>query len=241
MAEQPVIPERTAPNVVKPLPNVVKPAPSVVKPAPKPRGPVVFEKQGEIRDRDHFGMLCNARGLMTGNAVEVGTDRGEFAIEFLRTWRGPMLYCVDPYQQYHDMSHDREADRALAISGLARFGGRVQFRRELSSNAVSHVLHPVVFAYLDGSHRYPDVLEDCRIWWKRLAPNAIMAGHDIDKAPVAQAVSEFAAEHDLRVWRVGARVGNTSWYIYRDQSVLPLPWDVGGWTGRRGRASRDYR
>ena len=190
-------------------------------------------KQSEVQERWQFGLLCNARGLMWGNAVEVGTDRGDFAVRFLRCWRGAALYCVDPYVTYAAMNHDREADRQIALAQLAPFGARVRFRRETSEAAAPRVPKQIVFVYIDGDHHEEAVSQDCALWWDRLAPNGILAGHDINKAPVLKAVTKFASEVERPVWKCGDRVGSPSWYIYREPDVEPFSWCVGGWLGRR--------
>lgn len=79
----------------------------------------------EIAYRRDFSLLCNARGLDV--AVEVGTDCGFFAADFMSRWNGRKLYCVDPYQPYDEMNRPRAADRMMAVLGLQPYYGRVRF------------------------------------------------------------------------------------------------------------------
>ena len=77
-----------------------------------------IETSTEIRTRRDFARLCNARRLW--RAVEVGTDQGRFAKDFLDEWEQGLLFCIDPYQAYPEMGWDREADRSLALQLLSQ-------------------------------------------------------------------------------------------------------------------------
>lgn len=172
----------------------------------------------EISHRHEFADLCNARGLR--RAVEVGTDRGGFARQFLDRWYGEILWCVDPYASYGHMPWDRESDRLLAIAHLAPHADRVRFIRHPSVEAVRLLGdHVIEFAYIDGSHAYADVAADLEMWWGKLWPEGptILAGHDYDADhhEVMRAVGEFA-----RAKRLTVRVTSdypASWYVYRNE------------------------
>ena len=193
-------------------------------------------KSPEIRRRWEFGLLCNARGLMFGRAVEIGTDRGEFATAFLDTWRGGTLYCVDPWQAYKDetiVHEDRDADYRTALLRLAPYGWRARILRMTSMEAIRRTKSPVVFVYIDGDHATESVVNDCRAWWRRLEGNGILAGHDVRSPSVKAGVRKFARGIDRqRIWRTTCPLGAPSWYLYKDPNVEALAWDVGGWLGK---------
>jgi len=54
-----------------------------------------------IPSRDDFGEYLNRLGL-TGEGVEIGTLRGEFAVKLLQKWKGRRLHCVDPWRSMQD-------------------------------------------------------------------------------------------------------------------------------------------
>ena len=74
--------------------------------------------------RADFADLCNERGIK--RAVEVGTDRGVFAEQFLARWNGELLFCVDTWAPYPHMPYDRTADLMMAVHLLAPFRQRVK-------------------------------------------------------------------------------------------------------------------
>ena len=193
----------------------------------------MFTRSTELDDREAFGLLLNTRGLMYGNAVEIGTDRGAFARDLLTHWRGPQLYCVDPWEIYRELYQPRQPDLMHAVAALARFGDRVRLLQMTSERATHHVPGPIAFVYVDGLHATRAVLDDCLTWWPRLEPNGILAGHDLQKPRVREAVELFAEHVGHRVYGTGARTGSPSWYIYRDPATEPVPWKVAGWLGRR--------
>jgi hypothetical protein len=51
--------------------------------------------------------------------------------------------------------------------------------------------------YVDGSHRYIDVLNDCRIWWPLVKPKGLVFWHDVNELDVDNALNAFAAEEKL--------------------------------------------
>lgn len=176
----------------------------------------------EIAHRSNFADLCNARKLF--RAVEVGTDLGNFAREFLNRWRGEMLYLIDPHESYRHMPWPRDSDRFQAISGLIHAGHHGRFRLlPVHSTEAPRLLgdRAVEFVYIDGAHDYESVQTDIQIWWNKLYPvgPTILAGHDFDDDhyEVKQAVTDFARELELKVRHTIEGDGPTSWYIYRNE------------------------
>lgn len=140
-------------------------------------------KLAPLSTRNQFGKLLTERGLL-GEAVEVGTHRGEFAHVLLSTWRGH-LHCVDPWSPppgYEDQQKLLwgDGDHFEACKRLLQpFGGRVTYWRMTSEQAVEkfqdNSLH---FGYVDGDHRKQFALQDLTLWWEKIVPGGILAGHD---------------------------------------------------------------
>lgn len=173
----------------------------------------------EISNRTDFSLLCNARGL-TGVAVEVGTDRGEFAVDFMRRWNGRELLCMDPYEPYEEMMHTRECDKMMAVLALQPFWPRVRICEIASPAAVKCVQPwhlPLDFVYIDGSHLFENVAVDLKAWWPLVGPAGILAGHDFDATHpgVMKAVEDFASKIGASVYLTHEDL--SSWYIYKTQ------------------------
>lgn len=229
--------EDTRPTLLLPKkkPRPPKPAVEDFEPEEVINGVRIFRSRA-CRRRWQFGLLLNAHGLMYGRAVEVGTDRGEFASRFLETWRGGEIMCVDHWKTYGDENlpwKDREGDFHSAIARLSKYGWRARLVREEAMRAAAMVTGKIVFVYIDASHTFKDVKEDCRVWWNRLTKPGIIGGHDWHMAPVRDAVISFLKSKKInRVYRVGCPMGSPSWYTYKDPTTKDIPWDVGGWVGR---------
>src|SRR5690242_11136051 len=99
--------------------------------------PFAIVPSEEIAHRVDFSILANARGYL--DAIEVGTDQGVFAAEFLSRFKGNWLWCVDPYDPHADFPHDRSGDMLTAIQALAPYHGRFRFVRAKSVEAAPWV------------------------------------------------------------------------------------------------------
>lgn len=187
---------------------------------------------GEIWDRNDFGTLCEWRMLY--RIVEIGVDRGEFAVSFMNRSHNCDLYIgVDPYLPYPGMPFDRESDYLSAVIRFER-KSRIAKLLRMTSDAAAVMLSesvnlvynkPFGMVYIDGDHSYESVLNDMNVWWSRIEDRGILAGHDWqdesgDNAGVQQAVREFADKHGLPV-HVTWKDNPTSWWIYKDGSTHP--------------------
>ena len=183
----------------------------------------------EIARREDFGLLLNRLGLY-GTAVEIGVDRADFALSFLDKWQGVKFIGIDPWNPKYDygvfVGRDRDADYKHSITVLEEFRKRRSFLSPLKiqlCRCPSHEASVLVedgldFVYIDGDHRYEAVRDDIRIWWSKLSPNGVLAGHDYNgdwMDHVRTAVTEFA-------WMIGAQVyyvlgDAASWYILKGE------------------------
>ena len=176
----------------------------------------------EIETRHEFGALCNRQGCLR-YAVEVGTDRAEFATKFREAWNGGMLLCIDPYLPYPEMDWDREADYQMAVAAMAKWPGRTELFRGTSQEAVDgkRLRWKPDFVYIDGAHDYESVKRDIELFWPQLTSCGILAGHDFDPehGGVMQAVTEFAEREQVPVY-LTREARFRSWYAYRTEEVL---------------------
>jgi hypothetical protein len=156
----------------------------------------------EVKNRYQFAEFCNMRGL-TGYAVEIGTDRGTFASQFIKDWKGEHLYCVDPYRPYDEMPGSRMGDLVMAAMALNRYSARLKLVGCNSIEAAGK-LYPgrgYDFVYIDGCHEYESVAADIAAWWPRVKTGGILAGHDYGTQylGVGRAVDEFVSRHDVEL------------------------------------------
>lgn len=175
-----------------------------------------------IERRWQFGLLLSRLGLY-GEAVEVGTHRGHFAAQLLRNWGG-RLTCVDPWQDnmpdYVDpvAGGDRQADFLAAQQLLAEWSDRVTFLRLTSAEAAPRFAdRSLDFVYVDGNHQERYVRQDLALWWPKIRPGGVLAGHDIVNAEwedqILPPVRDLALAADLPVDVVPGDA--FSWYLRR--------------------------
>jgi Methyltransferase domain len=172
----------------------------------------------EVILRRDLAKLCNRLGLRC--AVEVGTDQGSFAAEFLEGFEGYQLYCVDPYLPYPEMNRDRTPDLMFAVQQLAKFLPRVRILKLDSQGAIEQLAEmkvPVEFVYIDASHELWEVRRDIAFWWGILRPGGVLAGHDFDPGHpgVMAAVKSFAELHDLPVMVTTDADTAPSWFVLK--------------------------
>lgn len=162
--------------------------------------------------RDQLPDLLNAMGLY-GHGVEVGTDLGYYAERLLNQWHGTTLTCVDPWchmPDYHDITNRDDAGfEGVYKSVCAKFkpfGRKSVILRTTSLEAAGRFPDRYFdFVYLDANHSRQAVTEDLNLWYPKVKPGGILAGHDYvpdgvhnnSEFGVQSAVNEFQAEYNL--------------------------------------------
>lgn len=178
-----------------------------------------FQKSLLVGGRTDLAKLANRKGLK--RAVEVGTDRGVFARDFLQLWNGEMLYCVDTWQSYPEMPWDRAGDYDFAVGLLLPFAHRVRIIKAPSLDVAAYFgkieTFPVDtdFVYIDAAHDFYSAIQDIKAWWPLVREGGILAGDDFDDTHpgVMEAVKQFANLFDLRVMLTTDYDRGPSWYI----------------------------
>lgn len=170
--------------------------------------------------RADLAKLANRAGLK--RAVEIGTDRGLFAREFLERWNGEMLYCVDTWLPYDEMPWDRNGDFALACQVLAPFANRCRIVRARSDQVAKYFgvvagwPADIDFVYVDGAHSYNAVTHDIKLWFSVLRQGGYLAGDDFGPGhpEVMQAVKDFAEPFgDMTIYLTTDYDRDPSWFI----------------------------
>ena len=182
-----------------------------------------------IPNREELPAVLVARGLL-GTAVEIGVARGVFSEHILRHWPGTRLISVDPWlemppEEYVDVCNtsqeSMEENYGATRRRLASFGQRSEIWRLTGDQAVERVgPESLDFLYLDAMHSYEAVLSDLTVWYPRMRPGAIMAGHDYNDGAFAQgihgvrsAVDEFFAARGVTVAHTHTDVPSISWIV----------------------------
>jgi hypothetical protein len=178
--------------------------------------PTYRTRLDRVANRDEVPIVLNRRGLL-GSGVEIGVKVGRFSELLLTRWRGRRLISVDPWlEDSRDAYVDRanvpqsrhEEFYALTRQRLKRFADRSEIWRMTSAEAAGKVdTHSLDFVYIDARHDYASVKQDLELWFDKVRPGGIVAGHDYADGDfeqgtfgVKRAVDEFFAKRGLRVY-----------------------------------------
>lgn len=126
--------------------------------------------------------MLNSMNLKIG--IEIGVFKGNFSKTILEKWEGT-LYLVDPWRplgdEYIDASNHKNHQTAY-IETMDNIGGyedRAFMLRGLSEEIVNiFPENSLDFVYIDGNHKYDAVKQDMELWWEKLKPGGLFAGHD---------------------------------------------------------------
>jgi len=177
--------------------------------------------------REDFADFLNRRGLV-GEAVEVGVFRGEFAKAFLDRWKGKILHLVDAWCHlpHRDISNVSDADHEQNLQqtkqNLVEHKHRYVIHRSTSADAVRCFQDDSLdFAYLDANHAYDAISEDIRLWYPKVKPGSVLAGHDCldGELPegdfgVKHAVTEFEEAMGIQA-QITTKDRWPSWYVVK--------------------------
>ncbi|CAE7386654.1 unnamed protein product, partial [Symbiodinium pilosum] len=144
-------------------------------------------------------------------AAEVGVFMANTSSKLLGLFENLRLLLVDPYhlhtenhtekhQQFEEFYVSSRSTFSAATKATQAYRLRATFALQ-SSESLSWLRDDLDFVFLDGDHRYASVRKDIEVFWPRLRPHGILAGHDF--APtfpgVVEAVTEFALAEGLEL------------------------------------------
>lgn len=185
----------------------------------------------DVPRREDLPRLLNRLGLL-GTAVEVGVRNGAFSAWVLHRWHGYRLISIDPWafqptDEYVDIANV-EQDRHDELLEQTRhrlqpFGARSEIWRRTSEEAAALIADSSLdFAYLDARHDQASVEDDLALWYPKLRPGGLLAGHDYldgnlpeGRFGVKTAVDRFFKEQDQPVYTTVRDAPWLSWFASR--------------------------
>ncbi|KAK3252098.1 hypothetical protein CYMTET_38591 [Cymbomonas tetramitiformis] len=141
-----------------------------------------------MRSRGQVPALLNEEGFKVG--VELGVDSGMFSKFILMHWKTcEKHYMVDLWaplddtykdgtnnvqtKEHHDLRYE------TAQKNVEEFPGKYKILRNSTVEAVKYFEDESVdFIYIDARHDYMSVKEDLELWYPKIRPGGIIAGHD---------------------------------------------------------------
>jgi Methyltransferase domain len=179
-----------------------------------------------ISSRNDLAKFLESEKLKVG--AELGVQSGYFALTMLNNWPTcTKYYLVDVWRQlanYVDFSNVEDASQETLYeqtkNALKKWENKTTFLRMLTSEAVKYIdNYSLDFLYIDARHDYCGTKTDLELYWPKLRPGGILAGHDFKYAEevvngqdwsicsdgnhhpgaVRGAVEEFAKLHTLQI------------------------------------------
>lgn len=118
--------------------------------------------------------------------AEIGVERGVYSEVLCRSNPFLTLHCVDawqPYRGYRDHVDGAKLERFFEETKQRLANYSVVFHRAFSVEAAKEFKDGSLdFVYIDGNHRFEQVVADLAAWAPKVRPGGIIAGHDYLKA-----------------------------------------------------------
>lgn len=162
----------------------------------------------KLSSRDEIPMLIDEMGL-TGMGVEVGAGSGSYSRQILANCKLKRFFSIDPWNKPEGPEGEsihHLAPPAMyidAVQKLMPFGLRSVVLRMYSLDA-AELFQPgsLDFVYIDAQHWYPRIAEDLRVWWPKVRPGGLFAGHDYCEyhGDVVKAVQEHVDKYHLELF-----------------------------------------
>lgn len=187
-----------------------------------------------VAHRGHLPILLR----LQGEGVEVGVKAGLYSETILRLSLLSRLFSVDPWKTYpmevyQDISNAPQAEQEQCyqetVERLRRYQDRSRILRMTSGEAAGLFgEHALDFVYVDANHSYEACARDLELWWPKVKPGGVFAGHDYldgelrkPSGPlkgimgVKRAVNELVQRTRQRLW-VTTEHPCPSWYVVKD-------------------------
>lgn len=155
------------------------------------------------KSRNDFPAYLDLLGLH-GNGIEIGVRYGTFSAYVLKHWQCLRWCMVDAWKPLPDsidatQTTQEECDDwyRRTIKAMRSWKTKTRILRMMSVEAVKWFVDETFdFIYLDAGHTYPSASEDLHIWWPKLRPGGVFAGHDFFNGHVENKRPVVATEVD---------------------------------------------
>ena len=153
------------------------------------------------------------------NVLEIGVYLGDSTEIFLDSGAVNKLYAIDPWMPDYDINDETSKSNMIEVE--KEFDNRITNRFD---NAIKHKgtidsfkdtkFDRIDIVYIDGSHRYEDVLHDIIMTVNHIRPSIAICGHDFYLAQngiytIQKALSETIGWPDVIL-------GMASWMKFRN-------------------------
>ncbi len=157
-------------------------------------------------------------------ACEIGTCKGEHALQMLRHLNIKKLYIIDPFKKYIQSNKINNSNsfpsynHAISVKKkshqlLNEYKDKIVWIEKYSDNSVKDIKEKLDFLYIDANHYSPYINNDIKNYYPLVKYGGIISGHDYNSSwrDVIYAVNEFARKIKKKVF-----IGDGSdWVIFK--------------------------
>ena len=148
--------------------------------------PFIDPVEGFLVSPDQERWLFRTARSLPGDAniVEIGSFKGRSTCCLAYGCMGSKrkVFAVDTFNgnsvDFHHRDFFKEFKRNVEERGLARY---VEPLQGLSVDVAKRWHRPIHLLFIDGSHQYEDVLQDFQTFFPHVAPNGLVAFHDVEE------------------------------------------------------------
>ena len=177
---------------------------------------VKTRRPGRNRGRRTLARVMNEMSFRVG--IEIGTCRGESALEWCGAIPDLQLTCVDAYAPYNANARQDRLDQwhSKAQQRIADSGFNIDLWRMSSRDAVSRFEDESVdFVYIDGDHSFDTVMMDLLQYAPKVRHGGLIALHDYFRSRgggVMEAVDAYTRHHAVSPWYVTYDLAPTAFW-----------------------------
>ena len=151
-----------------------------------------------VAHAQHLNELIKLYGWTIG--AELGVRMGDFSECLLANNPDLRMICVDVWSPDPslDEKHNHKQNYEIYKSKIELYKNRVSKLRMLTSTASETLNDGVLdFVFVDATHTYKAVKEDCQLWIPKLKEGGMLCGHDyaqaFDRGGVIRAANELGS------------------------------------------------
>lgn len=184
-----------------------------------------------IKTRYELLKYLNDEIKLTGNGIEIGVQTGAFSQQILSLWKNcSKLYLMDCWQEQQNYDDGANVESRIQdqlyrqVVRMFETNKKVEIIKDFTPQGASRFKDNYFsFIYHDANHSYEALKKDLEVWWPKLLPGGIYAGHDYGMDGhwdsfgikgdfgVTKAVTEFAQEKKLKINSTKEYVCKTWW------------------------------
>lgn len=160
--------------------------------------------------RNDLATLLNELNLRVG--VEVGVERGSYSEVLCKANPQMVFYGVDSWKFSKDGNEKRKTQNSVSQKKCDEIYEKAKKRlalypnykiiKEYSIDAVEQFEdESLCFVYIDANHDYSFVLDDIKMWSKKVRKGGIVAGHDYyqnKRVFTKLAVDNYVKENNIK-------------------------------------------